>query len=767
KLIERGYVQNIKSAKKKIERSEHIVWDILEEVIDGHPVMLNRAPTLHRLSMRSYKVRLSDDDSIGVNPLSAEGFNFDHDGDTMAVHVPLGEGSIREMNELLDVKKNLYIPASGKVTLMPKQELVYGLNIISSSYKNPKKTKRKFDIKSDEELISVFENYDASVYALIEYKGVTKTLGEHLIDYIFPKRIVPLCKDIKKGKMSAIMEALSKEKENVFKRCADRIVKIAYTAATIYPPCISIINDYSDKASINDPFQDFEQQMSIYRESYHNGYDNSKTYNSIYTEIFEKTADKVTKNIEADMGYDNGFVRLVTCGARGNKDNLQQIVSFKGRIAKSATESFNAVITSSYLSGLSGLEHFIAAYGSRKSLIDKVRKPAETGDASRRMMHTAIDAGIVSSDCGTNEGIEINADKLTMYAQPRAINDETVEEMLASILEGRYEAGNSAEIITRAKAKEFAAEMMINRKKSVIIRSPITCRDKYCSKCYGVDLTINRRAVRGLPIGAIAAQSIGEPGTQLSMRTFHKGGVSSSADITSDFDKVKAIINMVSVDVSNPQYDPIAWESGEVHIKDCGDYYSVRIGNSEKSLAFKNKPYFKKSVEKGESLSALLGSCNISEIEEYGGIKKALEYMIFSIFTIYFSQATVNLKHIEVLTSEMVKYVVVESKGGNIPIGTVLDCREYKAVDDKENYTILPKLYNSLNAPLIGENFLKGMSFSYFKDVYSAALIMGKEDSLKNAFSRIMMGLAPLTGTSYPNYLRERKEAYEEDIEIF
>jgi len=274
----------------------------LNEVIDEVPVMLNRAPTLHRLSLRSYKVRLSDDDSIGVNPLSAEGFNFDHDGDSMAVHVPLSDEAIDELNNLLDVKKNLFIPASGKVTLMPKQELVYGLNIISSSYKTQKKTKKAFNIESDKELVSIFESHRASVYAVVEYKGISKTLGEHLIDYIFPKSVIHLCRDIEKGVMTDIMEILSKESENVFKRCADRIVKIAYTAATLYPPCISILNDYSDKKSINNPFKDFEKEMAVYRENYHNGYDNLTTYNSVYTEAFDKTAESITENIKKDMG---------------------------------------------------------------------------------------------------------------------------------------------------------------------------------------------------------------------------------------------------------------------------------------------------------------------------------------------------------------------------------------------------------------------------------------------------------------------------------
>lgn len=383
----------------------------LIEVCQQVPVELNRAPTLHRLSFLGYKIKVVKGNAIRLHTLSTSGFNADHDGDTMAGHIPYSDEAIEEVSELLGVLKNLYVPASGKVTLMPKQELVYGLNIISSSYRNPSDmpiTKLSDHIK----LMHVFEMHELSVYDRVLYQESVKTLGEHLIDYIFPEDIAPICKDIEKGLISEIMELLCAKREEVIKLRVDRLVKCAYIAATLYPPCVSILNDYSSKKSIHNPFEGFEQEMSIYRENYHSGYDNQETYNSIYTNRFDEIANYVKDHVAEDMGLENGFVQLVTCGARGDKGNLQQMVSYKGRIAKSATEAFNIVITSSYLSALNGIEQFIAAYGARKSLIDKVRKPAETGEASRNLIHTAVNATIVSEDCHTDAGIIISAEKL-------------------------------------------------------------------------------------------------------------------------------------------------------------------------------------------------------------------------------------------------------------------------------------------------------------------------------------------------------------------
>lgn len=350
---------------------------------------------------------------------------------------------------------------------------------------------------------------------------------------------------------------------------------------------------------------------------------------------------------------------------------------------------------------------------------------------------------------------------------PKAIPNETIEKMLTYILKGRYEVGESKYIIDKDKATYLAHWLMEDNNRFVKIRSPITCENKYCSKCYGTDLTINRRAIVGLPIGIIAAQSIGEPGTQLSMRTFHKGGVSSKADITSDFDKIKSIVELINVTPNHSQYDPIAWADGLTNIEDKGNKFEITIGDSDKTVILSSRPLLKRFVKKGEPMSLLLGNCNMMELEKYGGIYSALEYIIFSIFTIYFQQATVNLKHIEVVAAKMVKHIILgKQMEGGMPIGMILNHRELIQIgEEREKYEIIPKLFNVVQSPLSGENFLSGMAFSYFKDTYSLAMLMGKTDDLTTVFSWILMGLAPLSGTSIPGYIEDRKRLLVSDLE--
>ncbi len=726
-------------------------YETLEEAVANVPVLFNRAPTLHRLSYLGYKAVISDANSIGIHPLNASGYNADHDGDTMAVKCPLAKDVMKEINILMLSSMNMYVPSNGSFTLIPKQELIYGLNIISSSYSKPSTA----HIKSVDDILSVFESAEIRVYDKVTYKGSTKTLGEHIAEYCFPFPV----KDLTKKNIEKVMSKLAFEDIDTFKMYVDRIVHCAYIAAAIYSPTISILKDMTD-TYIDKPFKDFEDKMSKYREAYQDGFDNKEHYYQVYSDEYTNVVKQVKKHLYHDIGDDNGFVKLVKCGARGDESNLQQMFSYKGRIAKSATESFPAVITSSYIQQLTSLEQFVCAYGTRKSVIDKVRKPADTGDAMRRMMHTSIDAVIVSDDCGTEKGITITLDKLRRFCEPRGLNEIEMRDMFASIIKGRYEAKTN-KFITKEMANKIADEP----NPEITIRSILTCENPYCSKCYGVDLTSRRRAIKGLPIGAISAQSIGEPGTQLTMRTFHKGGVVSKADITSDFDKVNNVIELTKVNEDNPLYDPVAWATGEVvrvgesvYIKDGTPYWNTR------HIEINMKADLKKYVVVGEGLCKSQGNLNIEDIYKYAGIQKAQEYIVFTIFTVYFAQAEVNIKHLEVLASEMTKYVVVDHKRADLPlpIGTVLDCRELYNLEDKESYIIIPRLYSCTYAPIQGNAFLSALSFQRINETLASATLLNKQDYMKKAFSCIMAGYAPESGSKYDGFLEERKELMKE-----
>lgn len=725
----------------------------LQEACDNVHVSINRAPTLHKLSWRGYRPVPTKSNAIGVHPLANDGFNADHDGDQMAVHVPLHDQACKEVEHLMSVYANMYVPASGGITVKPKQEILYGLWIISrSDYDKPS---NNYNCRSESEMVDAFLNQKIKIWDIVTYNNKTQTLGKHIIEYCFPADMVDMCVDIKKSNMEKIMQKLCAKPKDVVYTSINRIVKLSYAAATLYPPTLKVFLDEEKATNIMNPFKDFDEKVSHFRENYYNGFDNKETYNSNYTTEFDKIEKIVKDSIVEEVGTDNGFVQLVLCGARGDNDSLRQIFSYKGRIAKSATEAFNTVLTSCFVSQLSDLEQFVTAYGTRKSLIDKTRKPADTGDATRRMVHTTADATIVSDDCGTTEGIDISYDILYAFAEPRGAEDK-VKDMIEQYIVGRYIAGTN-ELITAERAKEIAEELEQDHSKKVTIRSPLTCKDKYCSKCYGVDLSVRRRAIRGLPIGFIAAQSIGEPGTQLAMRNFQKGGVASKADITSDFDKIKNIINLVKVDKKDPYYDPVAWDEGVVHTTKDGDYTIISIGDNDKELKIEGDPVLKEYVKKGEGLSLTQGSLDVGELLQYGGIDAAQRYIVNSIFTIYFNQASVAPIHAEILASEMTRWIVVDHKSNScqIPIGTILTNQE-RAKLNQSLYEFKPTILSTQKSPLYGNDFLSGLSFQNFKMVFSSALLFGKEDKLEAAFSRIMMGLPPKSGTYYDTYLHER-----------
>jgi len=725
-------------------------YSSLSEACKYVPVKLNRAPTLHRLGFLGYKAVPSESNAIGLHPLACTGYNADFDGDQMGIHVPLSEEAINEVWKLMLSTSNMYTPSSGEVTLMPRQELIYGLHILSTSYRTP--GKRVESVETIEEAMNLFERHDLRVTDCVTVYGETVTLGERVIKQCFPVSLHHLAKDIDKSNIKEIMKQLTALPVEHFKMFVDRMVKYAFIAATLYSPSITIIISNRENKTISEPFKNFESIMSMHRESYLNGYDNKEKYNSTYTEEYNKIAENVKRHLVSDIGENNGYVRLVQCGARGDMSSLQQMFSYKGRISKSAVESFNTVISSSYVTQLSPLQTFISAYGTRKTLMDKSKKPSDTGDAMRRMMHTAADSVIVSEDCGTKDGININRGTLRRFTETRGLSESEVQSMVEHILVGRYIAG-SGEFITRERASLLSQDHAIN----VTIRSPLTCQDPYCSKCYGVDLTYNRKAVCGLPVGIIAAQSIGEPGTQLTMRTFHAGGVSSQVDITSDFDKIKAIIDKNIIHPSNGKYDPVAWENGEIKTVLRGKDMVVSIGNSSKTVNVNSKAKLKKVAVKGEGICVLQGSLNINDILQYKGVIAAQEYMVYSIYTTYFTQQAVNLKHMEILVAEMTKYIVVnKSSPETWPyIGAVLSKREALALTDGM-YELTPKIFGSVTAPRYKQGFLSSLAYRDTSQGFSHALIFGKVDDLTSTFSNLMVGQPPCSGTRFPYYLSDR-----------
>jgi len=838
------------------------------------PVYLNRAPTLHLLGILGFEVVLWDKQAIGLNPLITTGFNADFDGDQMAVHVPLSVKAIDEVRNLMLADKNVYIPGTGVPCLVPRQELVYGIYILSrdSAISNllfnksleyqVHYNKSIIEVESLDEAVLLFKLKKYKVSDTVTYKKGVTTLGNLVLRYCIPESLhekyglvnadskemlnnvensilkkgvlklkckinyvsststiedyKPSSKILKDCIINAdtttfkeiVEKSLNKNLEDVsldfnrkniesidvlgasinnyklikksigkesisnlttdilsiggdpddYLKYLDRLVDCSFTAATLYPPNISILHDIKviDGIDIANPFSIIENRLDDLRRRYNDGLENSTTYSRMYNELYDEMRTLIVEVIRKSVGESNGYTLLMDSGARGSMDNLIQIFSHKGRISRPDGSSFNVILKSSLSSQLTPIEHFVAAYGTRLGVVDKTLKPAQTGSLSRYMADTADEAVIRSDDCGTTKGILISRKLFDEYGLPNATTDLSIMSYIEDLLIGRYIAGTN-EFITKEKAVKLAEDPNLK----VIIRSPITCEDPYCSKCYGVDMTTRRHPIVGLPIGVIAGQSIGEIGTQMTMRTFQKGGVATNVGITDDFSRITRLFSLQSVNKKNPMYDPVAWCTGVITYEPTNDidYKSVLIDGIINKLVIAKGIMLKEYVEEGDGLSRIQGDLDIPSIIKYGGYRKAQQYILYKLYLMYKNNANLNSKHIEVILAEMHNYLVLDSSTSNVKVGAIISPLRYAKY--KNNLKVRDALFGTMTVTKMRDSFLSGMGFMHLKEIICRATLRGDIDDCESPMSRAMIGHAPLLGTNInSNYIQERLESF-------
>jgi DNA-directed RNA polymerase subunit beta' len=723
------------------------------KIMDKVPVVLNRAPTLHRLSALAYKAKVSKSKAIELNPLATTGFNADFDGDTMAVHVPLSSGSILEAQHLMMSTHNLFVPASGKCTLVPRQEIIYGLNVATSSKYSAGKVKKTFSNMDD--LFEAVYSHKIKVYDTVAVEGHgTDFAGMMAMKHCLPQSMHKDVKEVTKDSINWYVESLIDKGLEVFKRGIDKMVLLGFRIAMLYAPTISVLNDINDEF-LKDPFKEFHDSMEETIRLYEDGFEEEKTFNSRFNKELDKVEEIVKKKISSGLGEKNGFLRLVESGARGTVDNLIQIYAYKGRIAKSSNEAFNAVIENNFTSGLTPLEHFVSAYGTRKGLIDKVNKTADTGYQTRLMVHTCADAVITKEDCGTAEGLTIAKAELSQFSRMETDNEEKRKEAINNVffemIIGRYEAGTDRYI-----TKKIAEEISSSRS-SIKIRSPFTCKEQFCSKCYGVDLSIQGESAVGLPIGFIAGQSVGEPGTQLTMRTFQKGGVAGKGDVTSDFDRIKAFTHMTELRGKFPTYDPISWGVGKILETPEGlDSKRISIQGYSGSVLVNSQAEIKEEVgEIGEGLCVQQGDHDPNEVLKYKGIEAAQKYLLYILYHTYLGKAGINLKHFEVLVACMTMHVVITTNRKDLKIGQFYTKRELLR-SSMDGTKVLSTLHGVKRIPLQKESALSNIMMENVVYGLSRAVAMGNEDDLEGILQTVFLGLTPKLGTSFSGYMVDR-----------
>jgi DNA-directed RNA polymerase subunit beta' len=656
KLIERGIVKTVKSAKKIVDRKDPVVWDILENVLKGHPVLLNRAPTLHRLGIQAFQPKLIEGKAIQLHPLCCTAFNADFDGDQMAVHLPLGNGAVLEAQMLMLASHNILNPANGAPITVPSQDMVLGLYYITKGRKSTATEKVKGEgliFYSPEEVNIAYNEGQVDLHALIKVKVNDRVDGEfvnHLVETsvgrVIFNQYVP-------EEVGYINEILTKKS---LRDIIGRVLKLAGTAKTAdFLDAIKNLGFYSAfKGGLSFNLDDViipEEKTKFVTEGYEqveevlNNYSmgfitNNERYNQIidiWTHVNARLTQSLMKQLSNDKQGFNSVYMMLDSGARGSKEQIRQLSGMRGLMAKpqksgsTGSDIIENPILSNFKEGLSVLEYFISTHGARKGLADTALKTADAGYLTRRLVDVSQDVIINEEDCGTLRGLVATAIKK---------NEEVVESLYERIL-GRTTVHDvfhplTGELIVEAGqelTEELAGKIEDSPIEQVEIRSVLTCESKkgVCAKCYGRNLANGRMVQKGEAVGVIAAQSIGEPGTQLTLRTFHVGGTASN--IMSESRLVARYSGIAEIEEirSVPKKDP---EKGDIDIV-IGRLAELRIIDKKTGIAltthtipYGSKLYVKpgQEVEKGK-LICEWDPFNAVIIAELGG-KVAYDYLI-------------------------------------------------------------------------------------------------------------------------------------------
>ena len=783
-LVGRGIAHNIKNAKRMVERLRPEVWDILDDVIKDHPVMLNRAPTLHRLGIQSFEPVLVEGRAIKLHPLVCTAFNADFDGDQMAIHVPLSPEAQAESRYLMLSVNNLLKPQDGKPVTIPSQDMILGNYYITMDVKGEIGEGNYFS--SPEEAIMAYENKEVGLHAKIfvrmskvdeegneRHKKVETTVGRIMFNKGIPQDLGFVDRTDPENEFEPEINFVTNKKKlgKIIERCIDKhgLAKTAevldYIKASGFKNSTTSgitvsIDDAKVPAAKNKILDDAAQEVENVSKKYKRGLiTEDERYNSVI-KIWEKATDDVKVAMKENFDESNPFYIMSDSGARGNLDQLKQIAGMRGLMASTTGKTVEIPITSSFREGLDALEYFISAHGARKGLSDTALRTADSGYLTRRLVDVSQDIIIREADCGSKDGIELSAIK----------DGNQVIETLQERLIGRFTISD----IVNPETKEVIvpADSMITDKladkiveagiEKVRVRSVFGCRTKHgvCSRCYGMGLASRQEASIGETVGIIAAQSIGEPGTQLTMRTIHSGGVAGVADITQGLPRVEELF-----EARKPKGVAIISEiDGKVSIGEEKKRKQVTVTTKGDSKTYVIPFGSKLKVKDGDEVVAgqpiTEGSINPNELLLIKGPDGVYNYLVQEVQKVYRNQGVdINDKHIEVIGRQMLKKVRVEDNGDtDMLAGSLVDMYEFKdrneeaVKEGKRPATGKRLLLGITKASLATDSFLSAASFQETTRVLTEAAIKGKVDELVGLKENVIIGKLIPAGTGLAKY---------------
>ena len=790
RLVETGAVGNIKAARKSVERAKPEVWDALEVVIKNHPVLLNRAPTLHRLGIQAFEPVLVEGRALKLHPLVCTAYNADFDGDQMAVHVPLSAEAQAEARFLMLAANNLLKPSEGRPVTVPTQDMVLGSYYLTLDKDGEVGEGKVF--RNMEEAMMAYDAKAISLHAKIRVRRTTEFNGETisgLVETTMGRMIFnrPIPQDLGYVDRSTPENALKfeidflvgkKQLGQIIEHCIkvhgteqtaevlDEIKAQGYKYSTISGITVAVC-DATIPAEKKDLLKAAEAEINEISDEYAEGFlSESERYNAVLR-TWEKCTNDVTDALQKGLDRYNPIYMMADSGARGSMSQIRQLAGMRGLIANTSGKTIEIPIKANYREGLNILEYFISSRGARKGLADTALRTADSGYLTRRLVDVSQEVIIREEDCGTTEGIEV----FDITAGPESI------EPLHERLIGRYlvddfcdEDGNV--LVSKDKLMtEEDADLIVGRGvERIKIRSVLYCRAKngVCKKCYGASLA-NRKPVEvGEAVGIIAAQSIGEPGTQLTMRTFHTGGVASAEDITQGLPRIDELF-----EGRKPKHVAIINEiDGKVAFEEIKKNRHVVVTNDETGesrsylIPFGSRLTVKEGeyIKRGKRITE--GSVNPHDVLAISGTQEVQDYLIQEVQRVYRMQGVdINDKHIEIIVRQMLRKVRMDDAGDtDLLVSSLADKNEVLSANEAirqriangeeglKEATYTPILLGITKASLATDSFLSAASFQETTRVLTDAAIKGKVDSLIGLKENVIIGKLVPAGTGMKCY---------------
>ncbi|MDD4062253.1 MAG: DNA-directed RNA polymerase subunit beta' [Candidatus Pacebacteria bacterium] len=759
-ILRKELAYNVRGATRLIEDEIDEVWAILEDVVKNKVVLLNRAPTLHRLGFQGFEPVLIEDNVIQLHPLVCSAFNADFDGDQMAVHLPLSDEAQKEAREIMLSSENLLKPATGLPSVSPSQDIVLGCYWLTRVVKDSKGEGMFFGSFTDALLAYEFGHIDLrSLVKIQSEKGLLETsAGRIIFNKILPDGFA-FQNDLMNSKniRRVAREVIESYGKKIAQETLDRMKDLGFEYATrsgVSWGMSDLTVPEEKPAIIKGAIEEVEKVEGFYKKGLFSK-DEKKEKN---IEIWHKAKREIEKMVPKTLGENSSVFTIIDSGSRGSWSQPVQMAGMKGLVANPAGQTIELPVKSSFKEGFDVLEYFISTHGARKGTADTALRTATAGYLTRRLVDVSHEVVVLEDDCKDTEGIIISKKET-----------DDIDQDLAFRIVGRVAMENIGDIVKKGEIIDWksADSIMADDKiESVKVRSLLTCKTirGVCKKCYGWDFGSNKEVKLGEAVGVVAAQAIGEPGTQLTMRTFHTGGVAGGGDITLGLPRVQEIFEvripggkaeMAKTDGTVQEIMPdgvirVKIDKAEDDKKSKRDIIEYKVSPKAEILVEKGQ-----KIKKGDILSS--GNLDIKDVFKNDGIKAAQDYIRTEVQKIYVSQGVnVHDKHIEVIIRQMLSRVKVKDEGDSTLIpGEVIEkeklfeINEKLKKDGKKEVTVLPVLLGITNVALSTDSFLSAASFQETSRVLIKAALEGKEDKLRGLKENVIIGKVIPAGTGF------------------